>query len=84
MATVGLEKMETSTLRLQNIITQYIVTPKILAIFILKQRHTGPWVKQHWWEQGGVYLYLEVVRVAERETEDFIEAGEDTEAEEQR
>ena len=41
-------------------------------------------MKQHWWKQGGVYLYLEVVRVAERVTEDFMEAGEETEAEEQR
>ena len=41
-------------------------------------------MKQHWWEQGVVYLYLEGVRVTERAMEDFMEAGEETEAEDQR
>ena len=39
---------------------------------------------KHWWKKGGVYLYLEVVRVTERAMEDFMEAGEETEAEDQR
>ena len=36
------------------------------------------------WGTTGVYLYLEGVRVAARATEDFMEAGEVTEAEENR
>ena len=38
-------------------------------------------MKQRWWKKGVVYIYLEGVRVALRLTEDFMESGTDTEAE---
>ena len=41
-------------------------------------------MKQQWWKKGGVYLYLEGVRVASRATDDLREADVETEAEEQR
>ena len=41
-------------------------------------------MKQHCCKQGVVYLYLEAVRVTARAAEDFMEAGEETEVEEQR
>ena len=41
-------------------------------------------MKQWWWENGGVYLYLDGVRVAARSKEDYMESGTETEAEEQR
>ena len=41
-------------------------------------------MKQQWWKKGGVYLYLEGVRVAARAMDDLREAGAETEAEEQR
>ena len=41
-------------------------------------------MKQWWYKKGGVYLYLEVVKMAERLTEDLMEAGTETEEEEQR
>ena len=66
MEKVGLEEMETYTLRLQNIITQYITTHTILDIYLLIERQKVPWMKQRWWNKGGVYLYLEGVRVAVR------------------
>ena len=41
-------------------------------------------MKQRWCKKGGVYLYLEVVKMAESLTEDLMEAGTETEEEEQR
>ena len=41
-------------------------------------------MKQWWWNKGGVYLNLEVVRVAAISTEDFMESDAEMEAEEQR
>ena len=41
-------------------------------------------MKQRWWKKGGVYLYLEGVRVAARVAYDMREAGAETEAEDQR
>ena len=40
-------------------------------------------MKQRWCKKGGVYLYLEGVRMAERLTEDLMEAGTETVEEEQ-
>ena len=41
-------------------------------------------MKQWWWKNGGVCLYLDGVRVAARSTEDYMESGAETEAEKQR
>ena len=41
-------------------------------------------MKQRWCKKGGVYLYLEGVRMEARLTEDLMEAGTETEEEEQR
>ena len=41
-------------------------------------------MKQRWWKKGGLYLYLEGVRMAARVTDDLREAGLDTDAEENR
>ena len=41
-------------------------------------------MKQRWWKKGVVYIYLEGVRMKARLTEDLMEAGTETEEEEQR
>ena len=40
--------------------------------------------EQRWWKNGGLYLYLEGVRVTARLTENIMEDGAETEAEDQR
>ena len=76
--------MDTYSLCLHNIITQYITTHTILEICLLIEHQKGTWVKQRWWKNGGVYLYLDGVRVVARAAEDYMEACAETEAEEQR
>ena len=41
-------------------------------------------MKQWWCNEGGVYLYLEGLKMAVRLMEDLMEAGTETEEEEQR
>ena len=41
-------------------------------------------MKQRWCKNGGIYLYLEVVKMVARLMEDLMEAGTETEEEEQR
>ena len=56
MAEAGLQEVETYISRLQNTVTQYIVTRLIMDLFLAAKRMPGPRVATRWREQEGCDL----------------------------
>ena len=54
MAEAGLQEVETYISRLQNTVTQFIVTRPIMDLCLAAERIPGTQVSRRWWEQGSV------------------------------